>query len=162
MKKLFTMIILTTLWASSLWAHEVKSCGSDKSDILSAIHSIKNNWRNYENFVTDYNNWNNLSSCLENRFKKNGKVKCKNLSGNKAGLAYPGFLQIKLDTGWLSGLTNNQKNRRACIAALVAHEFAHTCFATEKRSDKIDKATFMWWKDRYNATNSWNSCGIYL
>lgn len=157
------MLIFTFLLTTNSFSHTVSSCGSPATnDIKSAIHAIKNRWSNYERFVKNFWGFNNLSTCLEKRFKSKGKVKCKNLSGNKVGLAYPGFKEVKIDKGWLAGLSSNENRRRACIAALVAHEFAHTCFSSERRSDKIDEATFEWWKDRFSNSNSWESCGIYL
>ena len=162
MKKLLLVgAIVTASIGGTALAHDIDSCGSPYTTDMSAIFwQVNDKWADYEDWVLATTGI-HLSSCIENRFGSNGDVKCKDLPDGVAGKATPGFQTIKIDDGWLASLSSTQKNRRACIAALMAHEFSHTCYATEGRADTIDEATFEWWKDVFGATNSWASCGIW-
>ncbi|MBF0300420.1 MAG: hypothetical protein HQK51_17005 [Oligoflexia bacterium] len=140
--------------------HNIVDCNATyESDINAIFAAIGNNWNDYKSFVENRTGF-DLSNCLENRFQSNGDVKCKYLDNNRAGYAIPGLSQIKIDKNWLNRQSATQKNRRACIAALMAHEFSHTCLADEGRAYTIDNPTFHWWKDKYNSTNTWDSCGL--
>lgn len=162
MKKLIlACAFLTASIGGAALAHDIEDCGSPYTTDMAAIFwQVDDKWADYEDWVLATTGI-NLSGCIENRFKDNGDVKCKDLPDGVAGRATPGFQTIKIDHGWLDDQSSTQKNRRACIAALMAHEFAHTCFASESRADTIDEATFEWWKDVFGSTNSWASCGIW-
>ena len=160
-KVLLTFAMLVSIPSLASATHEIIECDAPYETDIAAIHwQVDDKWRDFEDFVNDYADL-NLSSCIENRFETNGDVKCKNLSGDAAGKAVPGASTIRMDEDWLDGLSSTQKNRRACMAALMAHEYAHSCYANESRADRIDEAAFEWWADVFGATNTWESCGIY-
>ncbi|MBF0360406.1 MAG: hypothetical protein HQK49_05305 [Oligoflexia bacterium] len=157
---MFIVITIVITTKSAKANHNVIDCGAYTSDMNEVFSKISSKWNSYKNYVENQTGF-NLSGCLENRFKKNGDVKCKALNNNHAGEATFGLSRIKIDNGWLNNRTSVQRDRRACVSALMAHEFAHTCFSVEGRSDTIDESTFNWWKNEYNTGNSWHSCGIY-
>jgi hypothetical protein len=136
-------------------------CDADqKYDIGVAKDTIALNWSAYERFVENETGL-NIGDCLQRRFQDNGNAHCdwEYQHGCESGLyghaAYSthtahlcrGFLR-EVDAK-SSGL-----NRRASYAALLAHEWGHTCWRDEKNADKIDVATFNWYKSRYAVTDS--------
>lgn len=76
-----------------------------------------------------------LGSCIEDRFSKNGEVECAHQEkakqdGAKRKLGFGAGLskRVKLYQTFFDNIASMpQADRRACYAALMTHEFSHTC-----------------------------------
>ena len=158
-------VLVPMLAAGSAWAgsHTISSCDSTyETDIAAIYWQIDDKWSDFEDFVEDYSGY-NLSSCLEKRLTNNGDARCIDLPTGIAGRAWPGVQLISLDEGWLQSRESNassQKDRRACIAALMAHEHAHNCGAGEGRADNIGEAVHEWWQDVFGGSDNYLSCNL--
>lgn len=138
-----------------------RGCNADRrSDISTAQNTIANNWSSYASFVERETGL-NIGNCLENRFKKNGEVHCDweyrhGCNSSLYGVAMYSSHTAHLCRNFLDRVDDKSSglNRRASYAALLAHEWGHTCWRNENNADKIDVATFNWYKSRYAVTDS--------
>ena len=144
----------------------VVDCDATQSrDINAVAWNIVDDWTNFEN-VVEADTGTNLGNCAKNRFSKNGKVKC--MSSDKNGLmgwSSPLNRKIKIYPKFLSKIAGlPQADRRACYAALMAHEFAHSCDLGEDGAEAREDAAFKYWKNRFAATSDTLSmqtnCGL--
>jgi hypothetical protein len=133
---------------------------TQESDIRIAQNTIANNWSSYESFVENETGL-NIGDCLQRRFQDNGKTHCdwEHRHGCESGLY--GHAAFSSQTAHLCrnflrevAAKSSGVNRRASYAALMAHEWGHTCWRNEANADRIDVATFNWYKSRYAVTDS--------
>ncbi|MCB1985229.1 MAG: hypothetical protein H6936_05980 [Burkholderiales bacterium] len=138
---------------------------TQERDINAVAWNISDDWVNFEN-VVETETGTNLGNCAKNRFSKNGKVKC--MSSDKNGLmgwSSPFNKKIKIYPKFLTKIAGlPQADRRACYAALMAHEFAHSCDLGEDGAEAREDAAFKYWKNRFAATKDTLSmqsdCGL--
>ena len=133
------------------------------------------NWRQQtvtHDFATESESGINVRTCLENRFKTNGKIVCESSSGgqchNNDGSNNNGwasylrkrahFCPTFLDT--VAGIFG-VANRQACYFALAAHEWGHTCWHDHGAVEPLDDLAFEYDKSRHpDVTISMSSCGM--
>lgn len=138
---------------------------TQEKDINAVAWNISDDWVNFENLI-EAETGANLGNCTKNRFSKNGKVKC--MSSDKNGLmgwSSPFTKKIKIYPKFLTKIAGlSQADRRACYAALLTHEFAHSCDLGEDGAETREDAAFKYWKDRFAATTDTLSmqlnCGL--
>ncbi len=145
---------------------DVKDCSATREeDIEAAAGAVARNWKDFESFVEDATGM-NIKNCMENRFKKNGKVVCESSRtgkcSNAAAWASPLNRKVHLCPGLYDDVDtmDRKPDRRACYAAVMAHEFAHTCERFEAGSDRIDEAAFDWYDSTHELTIDKRDCGI--
>lgn len=143
---------------------EVLDCDSTQEmDIRSVAWNIVDDWSNFERSVEDATD-KNLGNCIENRFAKNGKVRCVseyncNDKGCKLGFASGLSQTMKIYQTFFDNIAAMpQPDRRACYAGLMTHEFSHSC---ERYSDGANSsaelredAAFNYWKNRFAVTST--------
>jgi len=143
----------------------ITDCGSKKDDIDAAADVIVRNWSDWESFVEAQTGV-NIKNCMKNRFEKNGKVVCESSSTGKcdgaAAWASPLNKKIHICPATLNDIVEEARkpDRRACYAAIMAHEFAHSCDRFEVGADALDEATFDWYASTHNITISKSDCGF--
>ncbi len=127
-------------------------CSSGKkTDARAARAVIADNWSAYEKYVEKRLGL-NVKSCLENRFKDNGKIHCEdenkgNCSSTTWGWSSPALQTMHICPNFFAGVAGKQvANRQASYAALMAHEWGHSCFRNESKADRLDVATFEFYK----------------
>lgn len=153
---------------------DVIDCDStQEKDIRAVAWNIVDDWNAFQNKLENDTGI-NVGNCLENRFTKNGKVKCMNETncdkdGNcLLGKASPFNQKIKIFDTFMGNIASMpQADRRACYAALLTHEFSHSC---DKFGDGVNSApelredaAFNYWKDRFPVTSGLdpnNDCGL--
>lgn len=185
MKKLVWLcIVLSSTLASTAFAApnpEVLDCTTaETTEMTQAIDWGAKNWIAFERYL-EYAADANIKKCLENRFKKNGKVVCEaNMKGlctrskgpsnawaspfNKRCHLCPDFRHAVRES--LSG-PQNANNRKACYFAVITHEWAHTCERRHKKAEendkveKIDNGAFDFWKSKHpEVTIELGDCGM--
>jgi hypothetical protein len=143
---------------------DVIDCNATQErDIRAVAWNIVDDWSNFARIVEDATG-KNLGDCIENRFAKNGKVRCIsayncNDKGCKLGHG-PGLSQqIKIYQTFFDNIAGLPRpDRRACYAGLITHEFSHSC---ERYSDgpnssaeRREDAAFNYWKNRFAVTSA--------
>lgn len=135
---------------------QVKHCSTtQKREIEDAADWVAENWSDFEDFLENRTGL-NIKKCMENRFKKNGKVVCEEATGqcktSKGNNAWASMLnkKVHLCPSFLNRVNNlsGTTNRRACYIAILSHEFAHTCDRFEPGSERIDDAAFDFFSSR--------------
>jgi hypothetical protein len=157
---------------SSKGIADVSGCSdTEEKDIRAVAWNIADDWGNFAKAVESVTG-KNVGSCLEGRFSKNGKVQCEtkdvcNNKGCRQGHSFPGKDEIKIYPNFLNRIKNYaQADRRACFAAILAHEFTHTCWFAESRPEAREDAAFAYWQQRFpgtpgfNVNNSQVGCGL--
>jgi len=141
---------------------DIKDCRpGETAEMAQAIDWGAAHWKEYESFLeraTDVN----IKNCLEERFKKNGRVvcekdmggQCSSRKGNANAWASPFNKRCHMCPDFLTSIRAkageaNKNNRKACYFALITHEWAHTCERTHKSVEKIDDAAFDFWKAKH-------------
>jgi hypothetical protein len=152
---------------------EVIDCDSTQDkDIRAVAWNIVDDWSNFARIVEDATG-KNLGNCIENRFAKNGKVRCIgeydcNDKGCKLGHAGGLSQTMKIYQTFFDNIDDlSQPDRRACYAGLMTHEFSHSC---ERYSDGPNSsaelredAAFNYWKNRFAVTRTLDAnddCGF--
>lgn len=137
---------------------DVSGCSDEaEKDIRAVAWNIANDWGNFSKAV-ESDTGKHVGSCLEGRFSTNGKVHCeaKDVSNNKGprqGRSFPGKDEIKVYPDFLNRIKDyEQADRRACFAALLAHEFTHSCWFAESRPEAREDAAFAYWQERFPGT----------
>ncbi|MDR4517641.1 MAG: hypothetical protein MRK00_09700 [Nitrosomonas sp.] len=145
---------------------KVVDCDATQSkDINAVAWNIVDDWANFEKSV-EADTGTNLGNCTKNRFSKNGKVKCMSSDKNDLmGWSSPLNRKIKIYPKFLNKIAIlPQADRRACYAALMGHEFAHSCDLGEDGAEAREDAAFNYWKNRFAATSDTLSmqtnCGL--
>ena len=148
---------------------DIKDCDGTQGEIGRAIDWGADHWAEFEAVLEDIRDWPvDIGNCLENRFKKNGKVvceartqgECASANGwaspfNKRAHMCPTFLNI------VATLPDPAANRQACYFALAAHEWGHTCERGHKTLEIIDDEAFDFWKSRHpEVTISFSDCNM--
>eukprot|EP01084_Bolivina_argentea_P057250 104630_1 len=136
-----------------------KGCKKQTADDFGvAAIFILNNWKSFESDVEAEANV-NIKKCLRRKLKR-GKVNCigkrkrrkRRCGGKWCGRAMYGARQIKIcKANFLTPLQAyyDRATRLKCVATLMVHEFAHTCFRAHKTVNRIDLATINWWMRTY-------------
>ena len=162
---LLTALLFVSFNSSYAGLASVKNCTiTQEKDFRSIATYIKNHWRGFERYLereTDLN----IKKCIKNRFKKNGKILCKSsntgMCDGANGWAVPGAKKIRLCPSFLNRISRYSKNnRRACYLALMAHEFSHSCFRTERDAELIDDASFDYWDSTHTLSIVLRDCGM--
>ena len=151
---------------------DVTDCNAtEEEDIRAVAWNIVDDWGNFsksmESAIGD-----NLGKCIQGRFSANGKVQCVHeekckQDGVKCKLGFGGGLGTKIKIfGTFFDTTGAmpQPDRRACYAALMAHEFSHTCeLYGETGPEARARAAFNYWKGRFAVSSSlkiYDGCGM--
>lgn len=118
------------------------------------------NWNSLERYVERETGY-SIGNCLRNRFEDNGRVECEDkIQGMCKSNTY----------GWASFLSkrihicpkmreliddlSDDGQKKACWLAIMIHEYAHTCWRNEKKSDAIEIAAFDWYVDKKSVSGS--------
>lgn len=141
-------------------------------DINAAAAALSNNWNSFEQAVETATG-KNIGNCLRKRFQENGKVKCvakykchtengkkKCTLGSGPGLKKRvKFFQTFLD---ITAAITDETKRRGCYAALMVHEFSHTCeHYAESGPESRALATQDYWNSTYGESlDIANDCGM--
>ncbi|MBI3898259.1 MAG: hypothetical protein HY308_08175 [Gammaproteobacteria bacterium] len=153
---------------------DINDCTSKEvTEIGLAIDFGADHWQEYKAVLEDIRDWPvTIGNCLENRFKKNGKVVCEKSMGgsctdkngtnngwavfsNKRCHMCPDFLNR------IKNLPDPVSNRQACYFALVTHEWGHTCERGHKTLEIIDDEAFNFWKSKHpDVTITFSDCGM--
>jgi hypothetical protein len=139
------------------------NCDETESlDIRATAWNIAEDWKNFASSVENATG-SNLGSCIEGRFSTNGQVECVHTEkckqdGNKCKLGYGWGLgtKIKLYQTFFDNISAMpQADRRACYAALMTHEFSHTCeHYAEAGPEARAVAAFNYWEGRFPVSSS--------
>ena len=147
----------------------VTNCdATQEKDIRATAWNIADDWANFAAAVQLQTSF-KVKDCLQDRFSKNGKVQCESKDVCKKGVcrqghSFPGKQEIKIYPSFLNQIANfGQPDRRACYAALITHEFTHTCWFGESRPEAREDAAFSYWQKRFPGTSGFdinNNCGL--
>lgn len=131
-------------------------------DLRAVAWNIADDWAKFSSAVETATG-DNIGSCLADRFAKNGKVQCVHKydckdGGNKCLLGHAFGLErkIKIYQTFFDNIgALQQADRRACYAALMTHEFSHTCeHYAEKGPEARAVAAFNYWKGRFAVSST--------
>eukprot|EP01083_Nonionella_stella_P120178 359909_1 len=129
-------------------------CKTFEEDIQAVANCIYNNWDDYRDWIESHTTYSLWTGCLKKKFKK-GNVYCDAVCTGVCGYAGGGKINLCENT-FLDELDGDLRpDRRACIAALMAHEFSHLCARSESACDEIEEETFAWWEDTYAVSAGW-------
>lgn len=155
----------------SLGLDEVIDCNATQSkDIRAVAWNIADDWTNFERQVRNASS-SNLGACIEKRFSRNGKVqcvakyKCKKDGRCKLGFGAGLGQKVKLYQTFFDNIASlSQKSRRACYAAMLTHEFSHTCeHYAEGGPEARAEGAFDYWKARFDPNSTLDievDCGM--
>lgn len=162
----------TSPGSSSTALAEVIDCNAtEEKDIHAVAWNIVDDWRNFARSVENATG-KNIGSCIEKRFSENGKVECVHKEkckqdGNRCKLGFGAGLgkKIKIFQTFFDNIdAMPQADRRACYAALMTHEFSHTCeHYAESGPEARAEAAFDYWKARFKVSSSLKidaDCGL--
>lgn len=154
---------------------DVTDCTStQKTDIVEVAKFLSDHWTEFKATLESATGL-DIDTCIYNRFNKNGDVKCKDTDGvcdcaerkskGKScvmGWANPLDKKVRLCAEFLQKIEGMEvQNRRACYAALLTHEYGHSCDRFESGSEKVEKAAFDYWKAKHSAVTIQKSdCGM--
>ena len=153
-------------------AETIDCTDTESSDMRAVAWNIADDWNNFSNTLEN-STGQNVGSCLQKRFAADGKVQCVHtLKCNQAGKCQLGFggglgSKIKIFQTFFDNIKSMpQPDRRACYAALMAHEFSHTCeHYAEAGPEARGAAAFNYWKgqERFGVTSDLkvdDDCGM--
>lgn len=148
---------------------DIKDCTVGQRDEIGlAIDWGAENWDAFEDALEGIRDWPvNIGRCLENRFKKNGKVVCEDSAKGRCdgnnGWASPFNRKCHMCPGFLETVRgiSGVENRQACYFALLTHEWGHTCERGHKTLEIIDDEAFEFWKSRHpGVTINFSDCDM--
>lgn len=148
---------LDALMGESKGLDEVIDCSDTESlDMRAVAWNIADDWNDFEQAIENATN-RDVGNCLEQRFSENGVVQCVherrcNDEGKCRLGGGPGLGQrIRIFQTFFDNIASMpQADRRACYAALMTHEFSHTCeHYKEKGPEARAVAAFDYWKGRF-------------
>lgn len=153
---------------------DIKDCTAKETDEIGlAIDWGAANWTEFEAVLEDIRDWPvTIGNCLENRFKKNGKVVCESsmkgqctMANGRDANAWASPLNKKchMCPDWLATIRaiSGQSNRQACYFAIVTHEWGHTCERGHKTLEIIDDEAFNFWKSKHpDVTIDYSDCNM--
>lgn len=134
---------------------------TQEKDIRAVAWNIADDWANFVAAVQDQTSF-SVGDCLSDRFGKNGRVQCETKDHCKngtcrLGYSWPSKQEIKLYPAFLNQIKNfSQPDRRACYAALLTHEFTHSCWRAEGRPEAREDAAFAYWQKRFPGTSDFD------
>lgn len=139
---------------------------ADSKDIKAVMWNINDDWSNFESAV-EWDSGHNIGSTMRNYFA-NSAVICQyspsafeicGLLGGSAQSLPLGTIYICGD--YLENLhSEEQKDRRACNAALLTKTFAESSLKSSRVSMDLGEAAFDYWEDRFGSSISYSACGI--
>ncbi|HXF04722.1 MAG TPA: hypothetical protein VNM72_04820 [Blastocatellia bacterium] len=103
---------------------------------------------------------------MRNRFEENGIVICESSdTGSCNGAvawASPFTKKVHLCPSLFRNVDaiSRKPDRRACYAAILTHEFAHSCDRFEPGADRLDEAAFDWYASTHDLTITKTACGF--
>ncbi|HEX3127069.1 MAG TPA: hypothetical protein VH394_07045 [Thermoanaerobaculia bacterium] len=158
--------------SSSKGLAELIDCSdTEEKDMRAVAWNIADDWNNFSKAIENATGI-NTGSCLEKRFAVDGKVECVHKEkckqdGNKCKLGFGAGLgsKIKLYQTFFDNIQSMpQADRRACYAALMTHEFSHTCeHYAESGPEARAVAAFDYWKGRFPVSSGLkvdDDCGL--
>eukprot|EP01083_Nonionella_stella_P185119 674143_1 len=133
-------------------------CSSYEMDITKVFSGISTQWDEFSAYVEEKVDVSmDSDGCMESRFTES-HVMC-NDECDKLGYVMDSDAHARANVCKNTFLDEMQSvlkpYRRSCIAALLAHEFATLCGRKYEFANSIEKATFLWWKDRYSVAPTW-------
>lgn len=147
---------------------ETVDCTSTQSvDILAVAWNLVDDWANFERTVESATG-SSLGNCIRNRFRDNGRViceqqtNCNNRGRCVNGRASPLNRTVRIFGTFFNNIANAAApDRRACYAALLMHEFSHSCDRVFERPRAEDReaAAFTYWQTRFPGTSGWTRTG---
>lgn len=147
---------------------ETVDCTNTQSvDILAVAWNLVDDWVNFEGAIESATG-SNLGNCIRNRFRDNARVICEQQTNcNNRGRCVMGRSSPLNQTTRIFGtFFNNIANasapdRRACYAALLTHEFSHSCDRVfeRPRAEAREAAAFTYWQTRFPGTSGWTRTG---
>jgi hypothetical protein len=142
---------------SNRLADVIDCSATEEADIRSVASGIVKDWSNFgksmQAAIGD-----DPGKCIQGRFSANGKVQCVhekhcNKDGSKCKLGFGAGLGTKIKifgTFFANTGAMPQPDRQACYAALMTHEFSHTCeLYAEAGPEARARAAFNYWKGRF-------------
>jgi len=161
-----------TLHANSKGLAQTIDCtDTESSDMRAVAWNIADDWNNFSNTL-ESSTRQNVGSCLQKRFAEDGKVQCVHTrkcdKDGKCKVGFGGGLgsKIKIFQTFFDNIDSMQQpaDRRACYAALMTHEFSHTCeHYAEAGPEARAAAAFNYWKGRFGVTRDLkvdDNCGL--
>ena len=137
---------------------DVIDCNAtEEEDIRAVAWNVVDDWGNFSKSMEDAIG-DDPGNCIQGRFSANGKVQCVHeekckRDGVKCTLGSGGGLgtKIKIFGSFFNKIdAMPQPDRRACYAALMTHEFSHTCeLYAETGPERRASAAFKYWKGRF-------------
>lgn len=139
----------------SVTVHNVSNCDPlIANDIAVIFKRTVKRWNTYEAFVQRKVV---LDDCQRNRYMTNGNVRCVNtlFMRNVAGHAVYWSRWANVNARYIRRLRREYPldvaTRRACLAALIAHELSHTCGHGEPYADALDTQAFKFYRRQFGA-----------
>ena len=158
--------------SESIGLADVIDCSDAEAlDLRAVAWNIADDWSNFSDALeraTDQK----MGNCIQERFSINGEVQCVHKEkckqdGNKCKLGFgPGLgRKVKIFQSFFDNIDDMpQADRRACYAALMTHEFSHTCeHYKEKGPEARAVAAFDYWKGRFPVSSGLTvdgDCGL--
>lgn len=161
----------TTSSSSKGLAELIDCSDTEEKDMRAVAWNIADDWSNFSKAIENASGT-NMGSCIEKRFSEDGKVECVHKEkckqdGNKCRLGFGGGLgsKIKIYQTFFDNIQSMpQADRRACYAALMTHEFSHTCeHYAESGPESRAEAAFDYWKGRFPVSSGLTvdgDCGL--
>ena len=158
-------------------AETIDCTDTESSDMRAVAWNIADDWNNFSKAL-ESSTGQTVGSCLQKRFAEDGKVQCvhtpKCKNNGKCKLGFGGGLgsKIKIFQTFFDNIEYTpqpdrrprpQPDRRACYAALMTHEFSHTCeHYAEKGPEARAVAALDYWKGRFGVTSDLKveDCGM--
>jgi hypothetical protein len=155
---------------------EIVNCNDTQEvDIRAVAWNLVDDWTNFDAEIERQTSF-NLGNCTHDRFSSNGRVECMARDhctgkGCRQGYSVPTQQRIRIYPDFLTRIAAlPAPDKRACIAALMTHEFAHSCSRFEGRAEAREDAAFDYWKTRFPGTSGFdindndsittNDCGL--
>jgi hypothetical protein len=149
---------------------QVIGCDDTQSkDIRAVAWNIADDWSNFEQFMKARTG-EQLGACVQSRLLKNGDVRCVNEyrcnnEGCKLGFGAGLGQTVNLYQTFFDNIAEfAQADRRACDAAMLTHEFSHTCeHYAEGGPEAREDSAFEYWQTRFPGTSGFDvnkDCGL--
>ncbi|MBM4354248.1 MAG: hypothetical protein FJ109_10710 [Deltaproteobacteria bacterium] len=178
-KLLVTAVVLALITQSGLTfgLDSVTDCSAtEKADIEAVANYLSEHWDDFEKHMESATDL-NIRKCMKRRFEKNGDVLCKDNSATglcectaekrekgkcAAAWAVPLGKEVRICQTFQDNVKNlDTQDRRACWAAILVHEFSHSCLRLEGGCEKVEKAAFDYWKSTHSAVKiNKSDCGL--
>ena len=147
---------------------ETVDCTNTQSvDILAVAWNLVDDWVNFERAIESATG-SRLGNCIRKRFRDNARVICEQQTNcnNRGRCVFGRSSPLNKTTRIFGTFFNNIANapapdRRACYAALLTHEFSHSCDRVfeRPRAEAREAAAFTYWQTRFPGTSGWTRTG---